>query len=127
MEKEKIYNKLVRDRIPEIIENDGEIPFVRTLNDSEFKRELERKLLEEYNEVLSAGNREERLEELADMLEIITALSLMENSNLETVISIMEEKRKKKGGFSKNIFTEDRAKVIYEFNCILILFCKFNK
>lgn len=106
MEKEKIYNKLVRDRIPEIIENDGEIPFVRTLNDSEFKRELERKLLEEYNEVLSAGNREERLEELADMLEIITALSLMENSNLETVISIMEEKRKKKGGFSKKIFLQ---------------------
>ena len=103
---EKKYYKLVRDKIPEIIENDGEIPFVRVLDDKEFKLELERKLFEEYNEVLEASSSEERLEELADMLEIISTLSLLENSNLETLISIMEEKRMKRGGFSKKLFLE---------------------
>lgn len=107
---EKIYNKLVRDNIPEIIEKDGEIPFIKILNETEFKVELERKLLEEYHEVLNASNREERLEELADMLEIITTLSFIENSNLETVLSIMEEKREKKGGFSKKIFLQKTIK-----------------
>lgn len=45
---EKIYNKLVRDKIPEIIENDGETPVVRVLNDEEYRIELENKLKEEY-------------------------------------------------------------------------------
>lgn len=107
---EKKYYKLVRDKIPEIIENDGEIPFVRVLDDKEFKFELERKLFEEYNEVLEASSSEERLEELADMLEIISALSSLENSNLETLISIMEEKRMKRGGFSKKLFLEKTIK-----------------
>ena len=40
------------------------------------------------------------------MLEIISTLSLLENSNLETLISIMEEKRMKRGGFSKKLFLE---------------------
>lgn len=51
---EKIYNKLVRDKIPEIIENDGEKPIVRVLNDNEYKKELEKKLKEEYEEFLIA-------------------------------------------------------------------------
>ena len=49
---ERIYNKLVRDKIPEIIENDGEKPIVRVLNDNEYKKELEKKLKEEYEEFL---------------------------------------------------------------------------
>lgn len=106
MEQEKIYNKLIRDNIPEIIEKDGEEPIIRILNDSEFKIELERKLLEEYEEVLATTNSKDRLEELADMLEIIVTLSSLEGSNLETVISIMKEKRQKRGGFSKKIFLE---------------------
>ncbi len=45
---ERIYNKLVRDRIPEIIKNKGETPVTRVLKESEYKEELEKKLLEEY-------------------------------------------------------------------------------
>lgn len=103
---EKIYNKLIRDKIPEIIRNDNETPVIRKLSDSEFKTELEKKLLEEYNEVLLAKNKDEYLEELADMLEVISSLSELENSNLQSVIKIMREKRQKRGGFYHKIFLE---------------------
>ena len=53
---EKIYNKLVRDKIPEIIENDGETPIVRVLNDNEYKKELEKKLKEEDEDIQSVIN-----------------------------------------------------------------------
>lgn len=107
---DKIYNKLVRDKIPEIILKNGESPVVRVLNEEEYKKELERKLLEEYHEVLDADNREHRLEELADILEVISALSAVESSSLEEVSSIMEEKRQKRGGFSKKLFLEKVTK-----------------
>ena len=64
---ERIYNKLVRDNIPSIIEGNGETPITRILNEGEYKKELEKKLYEEYNEVLEASG-EDRVEELADMI-----------------------------------------------------------
>ena len=51
---EKIYNKLVRDNIPEIIINNGEHPITRILNDEEYKLELEKKLFEEVREIIDA-------------------------------------------------------------------------
>lgn len=69
--KEKKYNKLVRDKIPERIKKNGEIPTIKILDDEQFKYELERKLQEEYQEVLNAPDSKKRLEELADMLEVI--------------------------------------------------------
>lgn len=106
---EKIFNKLVRDKIPEIIEANGEIAKCRILDKQEFKAELEKKLFEEYNEVLeSAGN--ERVEELADMLEILKTLAEVEGSNLEQVIQVAEEKAKKRGAFEKRIFLEKTIK-----------------
>lgn len=107
---EKIYNKLVRDKIPEIIENDGERPVVRVLNDDEYRIELEKKLKEEYEEVLSANGKEERLEELADMLEVIRALALLEDKDIQSVINIMDKKREKRGGFTKKLFLEKAMK-----------------
>jgi predicted house-cleaning noncanonical NTP pyrophosphatase (MazG superfamily) len=102
---EKVYNKLVRDNIPEIIENNGETPIIRILTNEEYKLELEKKLYEEYNEVLEASG-ENRIEELADMLEIIIALSKLENSNLDEVIEVSKEKVKKRGAFNKKIYLE---------------------
>lgn len=107
---EKIYNKLVRDKIPEIIENDGETPVVRVLNDNEYKKELEKKLKEEYEEVLLAKDKKERLEELADMLEVIRMLALLEDEDIQSVINIMDKKRKKRGGFTKKLFLEKTIK-----------------
>lgn len=103
---EKIYNKLVRDKIPEIIENDGETPVVRVLKDNEYKKELEKKLKEEYEEVLLAKDKKERLEELADMLEVIRTLALLEDEDIQSVINIMDKKREKRGGFTKKLFLE---------------------
>ena len=107
---EKVYNKLVRDNIPEIIMNDGEYPVIRVLSDEEYKRELERKLLEEYKEVIEATDRENRLEELADMLEVMRSLADVEGASLEEVIEIMETKKSKRGGFVRKIFLEKAIK-----------------
>ena len=99
---EKNFNKLVRDKIPEIIENNNEVAETRILNDKEYKEALIKKLLEEYNEVIVAEG-ENFLEELADMLEVIDALAKQENKTLNDIIKIKEEKCEKRGGFDKKI------------------------
>lgn len=101
----QIYNKLVRDKIPEIIKNNGEKPIVRILNDSEFKKELENKLLEEYNEVIESSGLD-RIEELADMLEIIKFLAILEGKTLDDVINVSVEKNNKRGSFEDKIYLE---------------------
>ena len=103
---EKVYNKLVRDNIPEIIINDGCKPVIRTLTDEEYKKELEKKLLEEYNEVLQTKTSKERIEELADMLEIIQSLANLERKTLDDVVEVAKVKRFKRGGFEKKIYLE---------------------
>ncbi len=102
---EKIYNKLVRDNIPNIIKGNGGEPYTRILNDQEYKEELEKKLNEEYQEVLSATGKD-RVEELADMLEIISSLAALENSSLEEVIKVAQEKAQKRGAFKDKIYLE---------------------
>ena len=100
------YNKLVRDKIPEIIESNGENPVIRILENDEYKVELEKKLLEEYKEVIEATKTEERLEELADMLEVLISLAKLEDKSLKDVIELADRKREKRGGFDKKIFLE---------------------
>lgn len=97
------YNKLVRDSIPEIMERKGEIPLTRILSDEEYKLELERKLREELEEVMAASGTD-RIEELADMLEVMMALARLEGKNLEDIISACDNKRKKRGAFVKKIY-----------------------
>lgn len=103
---EKLYNKLVRDKIPEIIKGNNGTPMIRILDDNEYKKELEKKLYEEYIEVLNTTTTEERMEELGDMLEIISALAKLENKTLEDVINIAKQKQKKRGRFTEKIFLE---------------------
>ena len=102
---ERVYNKLVRDNIPNIIKNKGEEPVIRILDDDEYKIELEKKLYEEYQEVISASG-VDRLEELADMLEVIIALAKLENNDLNDIIKIADEKNIKRGAFEDRIFLE---------------------
>ena len=103
---EKIYNKLVRDKIPEIITKDNRQAITHILNDQEYKVELEKKLYEEYKEVLETTTSLDRIEELADMLEIIRSLAKIENKTLEDVITVADDKNIKRGSFEKKIFLE---------------------
>lgn len=103
---EQIYNKLVRDKIPEIIKNNGETPITRILELNEYKKELETKLFEECKEVTETTNTEERIEELADVLELIRALASIENKTLEDVIKIADNKNIKRGSFNDRIYLE---------------------
>lgn len=107
---ETVYNKLVRDNIPEIIKynNDGEA-VIRILSDEEYKKALEDKLYEEYQEVLESSG-EDRVEELADMLEIMISLAKLEKSNLEKIIEIAKKKKAKRGGFDKKLYLEKVVK-----------------
>ena len=107
---QKIYNKLVRDNIPNIIQSKGEEAIVRILDDVDYKNELEKKLLEEYNEVLESSN-EQRIEELADMLEVIRALAKLENKTLEDVIECANAKSEKRGAFERRVFLEKVIKL----------------
>ena len=102
---ERIYNKLVRDKIPNIIKEKGETPVVRILDENEYKKELEKKLYEEYKEVIKAIG-DDRVEELADMLEVIRALASLENKTLNDVITIADKKVKKRGAFKEKVFLE---------------------
>lgn len=102
---EKTYNKLVRDNIPNIIKNNGETPIIRILTNEEYKQELEKKLYEEYQEVLESSS-EDRIEELADMLEVIKALAKLENKDLDDIINAANQKNSKRGAFNDKIFLE---------------------
>lgn len=97
------YNKLVRDRIPEIIEGNGEEPITRILNDEEYRSELIKKLNEEYDEVVNASG-EDIIEELADMLEVMESIAELHNKTLEDILDTKEKKKIKRGGFSKKLY-----------------------
>jgi predicted house-cleaning noncanonical NTP pyrophosphatase (MazG superfamily) len=93
------HNKLVRDRIPEIIAEHGERPVTRSLNDVEYRQELKRKLHEEIEEF----GQSDTLEELTDILEVVYALATIKNASPEQLESMRREKRKTRGGFDKRI------------------------
>ena len=101
---EKNYNKLVRDNIPDIIEQNGEKPVIEFLNNNDYKKELLNKLKEECNEVISAENQEELLNELADVYEVLNALAHIQNKSMGDVVKIAEQKKLKRGGFEKKIY-----------------------
>lgn len=103
---EKVFNKLVRDKIPDIIKSNGENSITRVLEDEYYRKELYKKLLEETNEVIKSQNVEETLEELADVLEVLKSIAELENKSLNDVIKIAEQKRLKRGGFEERIFLE---------------------
>jgi predicted house-cleaning noncanonical NTP pyrophosphatase (MazG superfamily) len=91
------YNKLVRDRIPEILD-EKKVPYEKRIASAEeYKIELIKKLCEEVKEFNEAGNPEE----LADVLEVIRALK--ELPEYEGVEKLRREKHKARGGFEQRI------------------------
>lgn len=96
--------KLVRDKIPEIIENSGKEPIIRVLDDTEYKEELLKKLYEEYREVIEAKTKEETLEECSDVLEVLIALLEYNGYTLEDLLKCRDEKKEKRGAFQKRLY-----------------------
>lgn len=94
-----IYNKLVRDKIPEIIEQNGGKPEIRILTSEEYLEFLERKLDEEAGEY----HRDKNAEELADILEVVFALASATGCSRQELMKIYEQKHEARGGFEKRI------------------------
>ena len=98
----KVYNKLVRDNIPEIMINNGAKPVTRILSNEEYLLELNKKLLEEVKEYLES----EEVEELADIEEVILAILEVKNISKENIEEIRKQKAQKRGTFTKRLFLE---------------------
>lgn len=103
---EKIYNKLVRDNIPDICRSNGEEPFTRVLTDEEFWKYLLEKDQEELREVEAAESLEERKKELGDKLEIIRAMAEFSGYSLDDILEEADKKKQKNGGFEKRLLLE---------------------
>lgn len=95
-----IYNKLIRDRIPEIIKEDGNESEIKVLDNEEYLVELNKKLREELNEYLESGE----VEELADIAEILYAIAKYKGVDAGEFDSIRIRKAEKRGGFEKKLF-----------------------
>lgn len=102
----KIYNKLVRDKIPEIIEKDGETPFIRILGDEEYKKELKKKIKEEAEELFLAENNEDLIKEIGDVLEILEYIEKSFGLDKEEILKVKEKRKQNRGGFDNKIFLE---------------------
>lgn len=103
---ERIYNKLVRDNIPKIIENNGEKAIYRTLNDDEYWQYLLEKDKEELEEVRLADTDDEIKKELADKLELIRAMAEVKGFSLDDIINAADKKATTNGAFRERIFLE---------------------
>ena len=98
-----MYNKLVRDKIPEIIMKSGKTAHCRVLDIDGYITELDRKLNEECAEYQTNKN----IEELADILEVIYAIAEARGYSAAELESVRLEKSEKRGGFSQRIFLEN--------------------
>lgn len=97
------YNKLVRDKIPEIIQAKGETAKTHVAYEEEYWE----KLKEKFSEELEEFKKDESLEEMADIFEVITAILEHKHWSIDRVIEIQKQKREKRGGFSKRIILEE--------------------
>lgn len=99
-----VYNKLVRDKIPQEINNiEGRKANYKILNSEEYLQELDKKLFEEAHEFVE----EHSVEELGDLMEVIYAIMENNNISMEDVDKAREKKRNKKGGFKDKIYLID--------------------
>ena len=101
------YSKLVRDRIPEIIEASGKTCVTEILPDDEYLRMIDTKLDEE----LAEYHKDQNIEELADLMEVIYAAAIARGYTIEQLENVRAEKAEKRGSFQKKILlvevTED--------------------
>ena len=97
-----VYNKLVRDKIPDIITASGKHPVTRVLSNEEYLAELDKKLIEEGNEYQA----DKSLEELADMLEVIYAIAAAKGCSITELQELCKKKAAERGRFVHKLFLE---------------------
>lgn len=103
----KVYNKLVRDRIPEIINKDGNNADIIILSEESFKQAIKDKLIEEATEVANAQNRDDILSELADLQEVMDTIKQIYNINTLEVNTIQAVKALQRGKFEKRLYLKN--------------------
>ena len=101
-----LYNKAIRDKIPEIIADSGKKYTLKQLDDTSFLAELEKKLIEEVNEYSESKD----VEELVDLLEVIYRISELRGVNSDELDKIRQDKAEKRGKFASNLFLIDAEK-----------------
>ena len=94
------YNKLVRNKIPKIIENDGKTCEIEVLSDEDYIKMIDAKLDEE----LAEYHKDQNLEELADLLEVIHAATVARGYSIDELEALRAKKAEKRGGFEDKIF-----------------------
>ena len=102
-----IYDKLVRDKIPEIIEKSGKQCEIEILSDEKYLEMIDKK----FDEELAEYHKDKNIEELADLLEVIYAATKVRGYSIEELEKVRAEKAEKRGGFEKKILLK---KVIEE-------------
>lgn len=98
------YNKLIRNKIPQIIKANGKTPTTRILPEEEYIKEICKKTQEELTEYIEAKTKPDKLEELSDLLELINALAEYEGTTLEEINNIRKKKAEERGNFSDRVF-----------------------
>ena len=99
----KVYNKLVRDKITDIIEADGRMAKYRILDNNEYRKELNSKLQEEVKEYLDDNN----VEELADIVEVIYGILNSLDVTIDEFEKVRIKKQEERGAFNKRIYLEE--------------------
>lgn len=101
-----IYNKLVRDKIPEIIEKQGKTVSFRVLQGGDLIKALKDKLVEETQELINAQTRAEIIQEMADVLEVLKVMRRLYDFSMYTAEMVQAEKEFNRGSFMKGYFLE---------------------
>ena len=102
----KFYQKLVRDRIPEIIESSGNNCVAEILSDEDYLKMLDAKLDEE----LAEYHADQNIEELADLMEVIRACAMARGYTIEELERVRSDKAAKRGGFEKKILLKEAGR-----------------
>ena len=95
----KKYDKLIRDKIPQIIESQGKTCVTEILSQEEYLQKLDEKLCEE----LAEYQQSKELEELADLLEVMEAVVLARGYTWEELLAVCDQKREARGGFQNRL------------------------
>ncbi|WP_153461967.1 nucleoside triphosphate pyrophosphohydrolase [Sediminibacillus terrae] len=98
------YHKLVRDYIPQIIEQNGKNCSTSILSDQEYIAALKQKVNEEAEELVTAETKQDIIEEAADILELLHAIAEVNGTSITEIEKERKKKKAERGGFKERVF-----------------------